>query len=107
MTVAGVVFRTDTRARAILSNQARRVPVLVEPLTLPLSELSHAVPTQSGVSAIGVPGDIADPLQSFLVQMDMSPSVGSLYEGEIKDYATLGGYILFQKPDRIRIVGTD
>jgi hypothetical protein len=37
----------------------------------------------------------------------MSPSVGSLYEGEIKDYATLGGYILFRKPDSMRVVGTD
>lgn len=50
---------------------------------------------------------IADPLQSFLMRMDISPSVGSLYEGEIKDYATLGGYILFQKPDTMRIVGLD
>ena len=51
--------------------------------------------------------NVADPMQSFLLRMDMSPSVGSLYEGEIKDYATLGGYILFQKPDRMRIVGLD
>ena len=51
--------------------------------------------------------NIADPVQSFLIRMDMAPSVGSLYEGEIKDYATLGGYVLFQKPDRIRIAGTD
>jgi len=49
----------------------------------------------------------AEPIQSFLMRMDMSPSVGSLYEGEIKDYATLGGYILFQKPDSIRILGED
>jgi hypothetical protein len=51
--------------------------------------------------------DIADPIQSFLMRVDMSPSVGSLYEGEIKDYATLGGYILFRKPDSMRVVGTD
>jgi hypothetical protein len=51
--------------------------------------------------------NIADPVQSFLMRMDMAPSVGSLYEGEIKDYATLGGYIMFQKPDRMRIVGLD
>jgi hypothetical protein len=51
--------------------------------------------------------DVGDPIQSFLMRMDMSPSVGSLYEGEIKDYATLSGYILFQKPDSIRILGAD
>jgi hypothetical protein len=50
---------------------------------------------------------VADPIQSFSIQMDMSPSVGSLYQGEVKDYATLGGYILFQKPDSIRVLGQD
>jgi len=50
---------------------------------------------------------IADPLRSFRMQMDMSPSVGSVYSGEIKDYATLGGYILFRAPDSIRVLGLD
>ncbi len=50
---------------------------------------------------------IADPLESFTMKMEMSPSVGSLYVGEVKDYATLGGYILFRKPDGIRILGLD
>jgi hypothetical protein len=49
--------------------------------------------------------NVADPIQSFAMRMDMAPSVGNLYEGAIKDYATLGGYILFQKPNNIRIVG--
>ncbi len=48
---------------------------------------------------------IADPLQSFSMEMDMSPSVGSLYVGEVKDYATLDGYVLFRKPDGIRVLG--
>lgn len=50
---------------------------------------------------------ISDPLESFNMKMQMSPSVGSLYVGEVKDYATLGGYILFRKPDGIRILGLD
>ena len=37
----------------------------------------------------------------------MSPSVGSLYVGEVKDYATVSGYILFKKPDSIRVLGLD
>jgi len=41
------------------------------------------------------------------MRMDMSPSMGSLYVGEVKDYATLGGYILFRKPDGIRVLGLD
>ena len=49
----------------------------------------------------------ADRLQGFTMRMDMSPSVGSLYVGEVKDYATLGGYILFRKPDGIRILASD
>ncbi len=37
----------------------------------------------------------------------MSPSVGSLYAGEVKDYATLGGYILFRRPNEIRVLAQD
>jgi len=37
----------------------------------------------------------------------MSPSVGRIYGGEVADYATLPGYILFRKPDDIRIIGLD
>jgi hypothetical protein len=50
---------------------------------------------------------IADGLRTFSLRMDLSPSVGSVYVGEIKDYATLGGYILFRRPADIRIVATD
>ena len=50
---------------------------------------------------------VADPLEAFDMRMEMSPSVGSLYVGEVKDYATLGGYILFKKPDGIRVLGLD
>jgi len=50
---------------------------------------------------------IADPLESFNMRVRMSPSMGSLYVGEVKDYATLGGYILYRRPDDIRILGLD
>lgn len=51
--------------------------------------------------------DISDPIQSFLITTDMAASVGKLYSGELTDYATIGGYILFQRPDDIRIIGQD
>jgi hypothetical protein len=41
------------------------------------------------------------------MRMTMAPSIGSLYVGEVKDYATLGGYILFRKPDAIRVLAQD
>jgi len=50
---------------------------------------------------------VADPLESFNMRVRMSPSMGSLYVGEVKDYATLGGYILYRRPDDIRILGLD
>ena len=50
---------------------------------------------------------LADPFQSFSMRMNMSPSVGSVYVGEVKDYATLAGYILFRKPDDIRVLAQD
>ena len=49
----------------------------------------------------------SDKIQSFSMTADMSPSVGMLYSGAVTDYATVPGYILFRKPDDIRIVGLD
>lgn len=51
--------------------------------------------------------DISDAVQSFNMTVDISPSVGNLYNGEVSDYATIRGYILFRKPDNIRIIGLD
>jgi hypothetical protein len=76
-------------------------------LTPAEGKLSGPLLTATKDDLIGRAHNIADPIQSFVMRADMSPSVGSLYEGEIKDYATLGGYILFQKPDKIRIIGLD
>ena len=50
---------------------------------------------------------IYDPVQSFLLKVDMSPSIGNLYGGEITDYATITGYMLFLRPDYIRVIGLD
>src|SRR5271155_5528607 len=47
------------------------------------------------------------PLQSFNMKADMSPSVGSVNGGELTDYATIRAYILFRKPDEIRVLGLD
>ena len=49
----------------------------------------------------------SDAIRYFTMTADISPSVGSLYNGEVTDYATIRCYILFQKPDDIRIIGLD
>lgn len=51
--------------------------------------------------------DVSDPVQSFLMKTDMSPSVGSLYGGKVTDYPTISGFILFLKPQSIRVVALD
>ena len=48
-----------------------------------------------------------DPIQSFSMRADMAPSVGSLLGGEVTDYATIRGDILFLRPDLIRVTGLD
>jgi len=48
-----------------------------------------------------------DPIQSFNLRADMSPSVGQLYGGELTDYATIRAYVLFRRPGDIRVVGLD
>ena len=50
---------------------------------------------------------IFDPINSFTMKTDMSPSVGSLYGGQVTDYPTISGYILFLKPGDIRVIGLD
>jgi hypothetical protein len=50
---------------------------------------------------------VYDPIQSFTMKVDMSPSIGSLYGGQVTDYPTITGYILFLKPDNIRVIGLD
>lgn len=48
-----------------------------------------------------------DPIQSFTMKADMAPSVGQLYGGEVTDYATITGFLLFRRPDDIRVIGQD
>jgi len=42
---------------------------------------------------------------SFQATVDMSPSVGSVYKGSISEIKDVRGYVLFRKPDDIRIIG--
>jgi hypothetical protein len=37
----------------------------------------------------------------------MSPSVGSLYGGQVTDYPTISGIVLFRRPADIRVIGLD
>ncbi len=50
---------------------------------------------------------IGDPIHSFSMKVDMSPSIGNLQGGTVSDYPTISGYILFRAPDQIRVVGLD
>ena len=44
-------------------------------------------------------------VQSFQATLDMTPSTGSVYKGEITEYRDIKGYILFRRPQSIRIIG--
>ena len=48
-----------------------------------------------------------DPIHSFNMRADMAASVGKLYGGELTDYATVRTYVLFLRPDDIRVLGLD
>ena len=49
----------------------------------------------------------SDPIQSFRMRANMSPSAGALFGGQVTDYATIGADVLFLRPDEIRVVGLD
>jgi hypothetical protein len=51
--------------------------------------------------------NIFDPIQWFNMRADLSPSVIGTTKQSITDYATIGAYILFQRPDELRILGQD
>ncbi len=48
-----------------------------------------------------------DAIRDFSMRADFSPSVGSIYTGTLTDYATIRAFILFLKPDSIRVIGLD
>ena len=48
---------------------------------------------------------IYDAINSLQATVDMAPSVGSVYKGEITDIKDVRAYVLFRKPFDIRIIG--
>lgn len=50
---------------------------------------------------------ISDPIQSFIMRADLSPTVINQAEKAATDYATIGAYFLLQRPDDLRVVGQD
>jgi hypothetical protein len=50
---------------------------------------------------------VADPLHSFQMKVDMSPSVGNLYDGQVTDYPTISGIVFYRRPSDIRVIGLD
>jgi len=50
---------------------------------------------------------LSDPIQSYMMTADLSPSVLDKSKGVATDYATVGAHIVFRRPDDIRILGQD
>jgi outer membrane lipoprotein-sorting protein len=48
---------------------------------------------------------IYDAIQSFQATVAMTPSVGSVYKGQITEIHDVHAYVLFRKPAEIRIIG--
>src|SRR4051812_33004220 len=44
-------------------------------------------------------------IQSFQATVDMTPSTGSVYKGEITEHRDIRAYILFRRPESIRVIG--
>lgn len=51
--------------------------------------------------------ELSDPIQSYMMKADLSPSVLDRSKGVATDYATVGVHIVFRRPDDIRILGQD
>jgi outer membrane lipoprotein-sorting protein len=46
-----------------------------------------------------------DAISAFNATLDMTPVVGSVYKGKITEYKDIRAYILYRKPDMIRVIG--
>lgn len=51
--------------------------------------------------------DVSDPIQSFLMRADLSPTITNPSQQAVTEYATIGAYILYRRPDDIRVIGQD
>jgi len=58
-----------------------------------LAELISKINTQS------------EPIRTLTAAVDLEPTAGSVYSGIIKEYSDVKGFILMEKPSRIRILG--
>ncbi len=63
--------------------------------------------TASKDELIGLIRSAFDPIRSFNMSADMSAATGTLYGGELTEYATVRTYILYLRPDNIRVLGLD
>jgi len=50
---------------------------------------------------------VSDPIRSFIMRADLSPSVLDPSKASVKDYAAVGAYVLFRRPANIRILGQE
>lgn len=49
--------------------------------------------------------NLYNPIQSFQATVDMTPSLGSVYKGQIKEIKDVRAFVLFRKTADIRIIG--
>ena len=76
-------------------------------VTQPGTKANQPLMTASKDQLIGLVHAVYDPIDSLNLKLQMSPSVGGLYGGEVTDYPTIRGFILYAKPDQIRVIGLD
>jgi hypothetical protein len=76
-------------------------------VTAPVAQANRPLLTASKDELIQRVHNISDPIQSFLMRADLSPTVINQAEKAATDYATIGAYLLFRRPDELRVVGQD
>src|SRR5215472_5238089 len=63
----------------------------------------HPLQTADKDTLVARIGTINKAVNSFVATVDMTPSLGSVYQGDITDYKDVRGYILYRRPSDIRI----
>ncbi|HWB85306.1 MAG TPA: DUF4292 domain-containing protein [Bryobacteraceae bacterium] len=66
---------------------------------------NQALLTADQATLLGVIAKQYDAVRDFTATVDMTPALGSAEKSHITEYKDVRGYILFRKPESIRIIG--
>lgn len=99
------IFSVTLISFAMLTVQGCISVRIKRPIKNQVATTKHPPMTATRDELVARVAALAGKIQSFQATVNMTPSTGSVYKGEITEYRDIRGYILFRRPETIRIIG--